>query len=154
MTCYAPLFARIGYAQWNPDLIWFDEKQAYRTPNYFVQQMFAMNLGDYNIGMESNNDGKIYCQVSYDMGKQELIIKVVNVSSKEQEIKFNFSENWKVGAGPIKETVLTGKHPEDTNFMEKEVIKPQEKEITLENGTYQVYPFSFSILRIMLDTKQ
>lgn len=154
MTCYAPLFARIGYAQWNPDLIWFDEKQAYRTPNYFVQQMFAANLGDYNIGVESKKDGEIHCQISFSEEDQELIIKLVNISPKEEEIRFDFHESWKIGDGPIKETVLAGNHPEDMNSMEKEQIKPREKEIILGNGTYQVPPFSFSILRITLDAKQ
>ena len=29
MKSYAPLFARIGYAQWSPDLIWFDAEKAF-----------------------------------------------------------------------------------------------------------------------------
>ena len=53
MTCYAPLLARVGYAQWNPDLIWFDESRVCRTPSYYVQQMFAKNLGDYNIELDT-----------------------------------------------------------------------------------------------------
>ena len=47
MTCYAPLFAKYGSTQWTKaDLIWFDNKQVVRTPNYYVQQMFSVNKGD------------------------------------------------------------------------------------------------------------
>ncbi len=46
MTCYAPLFGREGYCQWNPDLIYFDKRRVVRTTNYYVQQLFAANKGD------------------------------------------------------------------------------------------------------------
>lgn len=47
MTCYAPLFAKYGHTQWNrANLIWFDNKELVRTPNYWVQQLFAKNRGD------------------------------------------------------------------------------------------------------------
>ncbi|QDU55511.1 alpha-L-arabinofuranosidase C-terminal domain-containing protein [Aeoliella mucimassa] len=47
MTCYAPLLAKYNYTQWpKADLIWFDNTQVVRTPNYYVQQMFATNKGD------------------------------------------------------------------------------------------------------------
>jgi alpha-L-arabinofuranosidase len=46
MACYAPLFARIGRTQWTPDLIFFDQRNVVRPPNYYVQQLFARHKGD------------------------------------------------------------------------------------------------------------
>lgn len=46
MTCYAPLFGRLGHCQWNPDLIYFNHREVVKTPSYHVQQMFATNKGD------------------------------------------------------------------------------------------------------------
>ncbi|MDR2674924.1 MAG: hypothetical protein LBC18_08680 [Opitutaceae bacterium] len=46
MTCYAPLFARADVDGWRPDLIFFDNRRVLRTPNYYVQQLFAQNKGD------------------------------------------------------------------------------------------------------------
>jgi alpha-L-arabinofuranosidase len=46
MSCYAPLFAHADAWQWVPDLIWFDNLNAYGTPSYYVQQMFGRNRGD------------------------------------------------------------------------------------------------------------
>ncbi len=47
MTCYAPLFARIGSTQWTKaNLIWFTDRDVVKTPNYYVQQLFAVNKGD------------------------------------------------------------------------------------------------------------
>ena len=44
MSSYAPLFNKVGWNGWKPDLIWFDNLGAFGTPNYYVQKMFANNL--------------------------------------------------------------------------------------------------------------
>ena len=49
MTCYAPLFASTYHYRWTPDLIWFNARDVMLTPNYFVQQMFAANVGKYTL---------------------------------------------------------------------------------------------------------
>ena len=46
MTAYAPLFGRIGHTQWNPNLLYFDQRRVLRTANYHVQRLFSLNRGD------------------------------------------------------------------------------------------------------------
>ena len=43
---YAPLLAKRGNTQWNPDLIYFSNTQVAPTINYYVQQLFSVNSGD------------------------------------------------------------------------------------------------------------
>lgn len=45
LASYAPLFARLGFTQWAPDMIWFDGETSYATPNYYVQKMFSCMKG-------------------------------------------------------------------------------------------------------------
>lgn len=47
MASYAPLFGRIGWLQWTPNLIFFDATRVVKTPSYYVQRMFSTNLGDW-----------------------------------------------------------------------------------------------------------
>ena len=49
MTCYAPLFASTYHYRWTPNMIWFNPREVMLTPNYYVQQMFAGNVGDYTL---------------------------------------------------------------------------------------------------------
>ncbi len=49
MTCYAPLFASTYHYRWTPNMIWFNPREVMLTPNYFVQQMFAGNVGSYTL---------------------------------------------------------------------------------------------------------
>ncbi len=43
MATYAPLFQKVGWNGWKPDLIWFDNLESFGTPNYYVQKMFGNN---------------------------------------------------------------------------------------------------------------
>lgn len=45
MACYAPLFGNGTSNQWTPDMIFFSNHSLYGTPNYYVQKMFAQNVG-------------------------------------------------------------------------------------------------------------
>jgi len=46
MSSYAPLFAKAGAIQWQPDLIWFDNERVYGTASYHVQALFARHRPD------------------------------------------------------------------------------------------------------------
>jgi len=46
MASYAPLFANVNGTQWQPDLVYYNNAQAFGTPSYYVQQMFSRNRGD------------------------------------------------------------------------------------------------------------
>ncbi len=54
MKSYAPLFGRLGYTQWSPDLIWFDGKSAYGSPSYYVQKLYSLYTGDYALPAETD----------------------------------------------------------------------------------------------------
>lgn len=144
MTCYAPLLARLGYAQWSPDLIWFDDRAAFRTPSYFVQQLFAENLGDCNIRLE---DGEGPCQASYDTRRRELVLIAVNPDAQTKRIPLQFGAGWRITGGPAAEIVLTGAAPSDTNSPEGEPVRPVRREVPVSDR-WEVPPLSCAVLRI------
>ncbi len=47
MACYAPLFGKVGFTQWNPDLIYFTNTEIAPTINYEVQKLFSTNAGNF-----------------------------------------------------------------------------------------------------------
>lgn len=46
MASYAPLLSKYGHSQWQPNLVWFDNRRVVRTPSYHAQAMFAQNRPD------------------------------------------------------------------------------------------------------------
>jgi alpha-L-arabinofuranosidase len=83
MASYAPLFARLGYAQWHPDLIWFDAEGAYGTPSYYVQKMYARLTGTEVIEADFSayENDKVYITASKDAEK--IYVKVINAGEKD-----------------------------------------------------------------------
>ncbi len=100
MCTYAPLFAHVEGWQWRPDLIWMDNLRTLRTPNYYVQQLFAQNAGTHVLTsrssllpLEGELEGVIpplYHSAVYDANARVYINKVVNVSSLPQEVIITF----------------------------------------------------------------
>ena len=103
MASYAPMFGNLSRGiQWGVDMMFFTESEVKLTPNYYIQQLFMQNTGDYKI--TSTLEGKIptatymvaakpqktpvlYYVTSYDDETGDVLIKLVN--SGEADIKLN-----------------------------------------------------------------
>ncbi|MEU1973060.1 alpha-L-arabinofuranosidase C-terminal domain-containing protein [Microbacterium sp. NPDC019599] len=46
LASYAPLLARVGGTQWEPDLIYFDADRVLPSASYYVQQLFSQERGE------------------------------------------------------------------------------------------------------------
>ena len=46
MTSYAPLLAKERHTQWNPDLIYFNNREVKPTTGYYVQKLYGQNAGN------------------------------------------------------------------------------------------------------------
>ncbi len=85
MTSYAPLLAKEGQTNWNPDLIYFTNTEVHPTPNYYVQMLFGQNSGTTylpsTLNVETrNNDARLRVVHSVvRTANGDLIIKLVNM---------------------------------------------------------------------------
>ena len=88
LTSYAPLMAHADGWQWTPDLIWFNNLNVYKTPNYYVQQLFSVNKGTHLLNTEGSQSIKgenhLYASAVKDTINHEIIIKLVNVAGHKQ----------------------------------------------------------------------
>lgn len=153
MSCYAPLFARVGYTQWSPDLIWFDDASAYGSPSYYVQKLNGNNLGDYTVVSEtaedSNNSG-MYSNVSYDENAKELIIKLVNVTEDTHFAKFNI-DGYSVVSDSYTVQSIGGNDPDASNSIDSpEFITDKTESVSgaANSFSYEIAPYTYAILRV------
>lgn len=51
LACYAPLFCNADYVTWKPDMIWFNNHQAYGTASYHVQKLMMLHQGDHEVAL-------------------------------------------------------------------------------------------------------
>ena len=54
MNSYAPMFVNVNDRKWNPDMIVYNSSTAYGTPSYYVQKLFATNLGNVIIPIKDS----------------------------------------------------------------------------------------------------
>lgn len=91
MCTYAPLFGHVDAWQWRPDMIWFDNMRMMKTPNYYVQQMYAQNTGTnvlpltWNKKAVTGQDG-LYASAAYDKESNAYLIKIANVQDQTKKI--------------------------------------------------------------------
>lgn len=146
MATYAPLFAHVEGWQWRPDMIWFDNLNSVRTVSYYVQQLFAHNMGTNVLpltmdkkavtGAEGQNG--LFASAVFDKNKNEYIVKVANTSDKAQSLTLNFQ-------GLKKQDVLAdGKCiklssldlDKDNTIEQPLAITPQESPVSMEGNTF------------------
>jgi len=112
MTSYAPLFARKGYTNWNPDMIYFDNTSVSLTTGYQVQKMFGNNSGDEYIPSfarlstpNADVQHRIGSSVVRDTKTGDLIVKIVNLLP----VSNHFNVNLPVGSiSEVSGEILTG----------------------------------------------
>ena len=141
MTSYAPLLAHAEGWQWTPDLIWFNNLNAYATPNYYVQKMYSNNAGTDLISVTqkgkpvTGQDG-IYATAVIDKKTNEAIVKIVNTNASAR--KTNFDVKGKKLAADGKMTTLKSDNLSAENAFNAENVKPIETTFALSNGAINV----------------
>ena len=150
LASYAPLFARLGFTQWAPDMIWFDGETSYATPNYYVQKMFSCMKGTSvldTLGEEKKTQmEQVYYNPVRDDATGAVYCKIVNASEKEKQLTicdetgkpYQVERVWLLG-GMEKEAFNSLEKPDRVAIREMEQKAGEERGvITLEKNTFAV----------------
>ena len=157
LCSYAPLFAHVDGWQWKPDLIWFDNLKSFGTANYYVQKLFSNNKGTKVLPILLDNkaltgqDG-IYASAAFDQNSNEIILKLVNSSSKVQNETVTFDCKKRLNP-KAKMFVLKSDNPDAVNSIElPKNVSPVEQEVILKGKSIiqPLTPNSFSVIRIKM----
>ncbi len=152
MTSYAPLFARKGATNWNPDLIYFDNHRPYLTCSYYVQQIFGQSSGDYYYGdcvkFDRADDNLLGQSVIYDSKTKKLFVKVCNAGSSAAQANIDLSR-FKVKPNAVK-TTLSG-NPDDENNYNRQPVVPMKENVSIKGKfAEKILPYSFVMWTIQL----
>jgi alpha-L-arabinofuranosidase len=137
MASYAPLFANSEAWQWTPDLIWVNSLNIYRTPNYYVQQLFSLNHGDVvlPVKLDSPTGAKLFASATRDNASGEIILKVVNGDKTAASVQLNLT-----GLGNIssdtKLIVLAGEPNDENSFAGPQSISPKESVLNISSPAF------------------
>jgi len=148
MASYAPLLAHIDAWQWTPDAIWFDNLRSYGTPNYYVQSVFANNVGTRIVPVAPQAQDGLYTTASLDERAHELIVKAVNVTGSAKPVEIDLSGA--NASGTAKVTTLEGADLKAENsFDQPKNVSPKYSTLDVKSGkiTVQLDPYSVTVYR-------
>jgi alpha-N-arabinofuranosidase len=148
MASYAPLLANVDAWQWKPDAIWFDNLRSYGTPNYYVQKLFANNVGTRIVPVTPQADGGLYTSASLDERSGEVIVKAINYASTSRpaEIRLNGIH----ASGTVKVTTLSADLNAENSFDHPTAVTPESSTQEVRSGVIavQLRPYSATVYRI------
>ena len=149
MTSYAPLLAKEGHTQWNPDLIYFNNAEVKPTVGYYTQQMYGQNPGNEYIASEVELDNgwdavkkRDGVSVVKDTRTGDYIVKLVNMLPVEVSAQVKLEDVVLTNPSATK-TVLAG-DPKDKG------AKPLFSDFKVEGNDfpYAMPAYSFTVIRI------
>lgn len=156
LTSYAPLMAHEEAWQWTPDLLWFNNLEAYGSANYYVQKLFATNRGTDLIAI--TQDGKpvtgqnnLFASAVKDINTKEVIVKLVNTAATAQAVNVALKGTKLQAKGTI--ITLTSANLQDENsFANPKKISPIENVFNLNGDKAQTSlpPYSVTVLKLKM----
>ena len=156
LTSYAPLMAHEEAWQWTPDLLWFNNLEAYGSANYYVQKLFATNRGTDLIAI--TKDGKavtgqnnLFASAVKDVNSKEVIVKLVNTAATAQAVNVALKGTKLQAKGTI--ITLTSANLQDENsFANPKKISPIENVFNLNGDKAQTSlpPYSVTVLKLKM----
>jgi alpha-L-arabinofuranosidase len=148
MSSYAPLLAKEGHTQWNPDLIYFNNSEVKPTVGYHVQKLYGLNAGNEYlpslVNLSNTQEAvkkRIGLSVVRDTKTNDLIVKLVNLLPVSVNTTLDLNGISVIESQATK-TVLAGR-PADKNS------KPVESVVSLTDKTKLEIPaYSFTVIRV------
>jgi alpha-L-arabinofuranosidase len=146
MTSYAPLFAKEGFTQWNPNLIYFNNTEVKPTVGYYTQQLFGVHAGDEYIQsglILPTTDDKVRKRVAASVVRNtttgKVIMKFVNLLPVEVSLNIPLDE---FTFDKISKTVMSGQ-PADRG------VRPVNVPTTKDELSNTVLPaYSLTVVRL------
>ncbi len=150
MASYAPLMAKKGFTQWSTDMLFFDNVNIMKTPNYYVQKLFMNNQGEYYFDGVVKIDKADTLHVAscvLDNNTGDVILKIVNAGSENKTAKVDLSRFKHIGTKATK-TVINGLASDENTFDSPEKVVPVETQIQFgKKFDYEALPMSLTVIR-------
>jgi alpha-N-arabinofuranosidase len=149
LASYAPLMANVNAWQWTPDAIWFDNLRSYGTPNYYVQRVYASNVGTRIVPVTPHSpsgpeSAGLYSSATLDEGTHELIVKVVNDTAADRPAEIRIGGLRASGTA----TVTTLESPDlnaENSFERPTFVAPEISRMEVNSADVQVHLGAYSL---------
>ncbi len=154
MISYSTFLSKINAQTTDTSMVWFDSSEMIFTPDYYMQMIFANNVGANYLKTDFNMEEKgVYQSVTVDTENKVIYVKIVNSTRKTQRINisvegFNNPNNPSVQY--MAETFKSACNEPGQQLH----VAPVEAKLQIDNNVipYSIEGYSISVIRIPYDT--
>ncbi len=86
MSSYAPIFVNENDARWKPDMVRFNSETVMGTPSYYVQKLFADNLGTKTLAVTQGDEIQIPVKILFTPRESNIGIATFNTQSTFKDL--------------------------------------------------------------------
>jgi len=127
LSSMAPTFVNLNDQTWNPDILAYDNANAYGNPAYHVQKLFATNLADRSLKLTNTYPNNVLLPVEKGVGMLGFLNTDLKAEYKDVSVTVN------------------GKKYEGDKLFPKEVLNKASNGIWTGNHAYLAMPFLKSV---------
>ena len=154
MSAYQTLLSKINAQTSDTSAVWFSSNDVIYTPDYYMQMMFANNMGTNYISSDFNmeEDG-IYHSITVDTEQKVIYVKIANSTRRTQRININIEGFNNVKTPSVQ--YMSENFKSACNEPGQQLhVAPVEAKLKIDNNTipYDVDKYSISVIRIPYDT--
>ena len=141
LTSYAPLLAKDGHHNWDPDMIYFSNTEVRPTPAYETQRLFSVYGGDRYVKTTLKSDAKVAHRLGASLVKDSKTgrryLKLVNALPVALRLTL---EGITIPEG----TTAEGFEGEP----EQQAVKVTTGPLTIEGGTVVLPPYAIRVVSL------
>ena len=154
MASYETPLAKINAQSKDTSLIWFNSQGTTMTPDYYMQMLFANNVGTNYVSMEDEFDVEgVYRSVTVDTTEKVIFVKLVNSTKTPYKININV-DGFKNVNNPSAQYMSENFKSACNEPNEELHVAPVQTELTVKDNTiaYDLGSYSVNVIRIPYDT--
>lgn len=153
MLSYSKAMSKSLSDKTKTSLVWFDNENVVLTPEYYVQMLFANNVGTKTLGADFTAQPEGVTQsVTVDEKSQTLYVKLVNTGGKKEKINANLNGFDNLSTASV--LSVESEYKTAYNSGKKQTVAPKSKDIQIsgESFTVTLQPYSATVVRIPYGT--
>jgi alpha-L-arabinofuranosidase len=154
MSSYAPMFTNPQWQKWKPDAVVFNNKEAYGTPSYHVQALFAGNRPDVVLPVEvsqptSGGAATLYAVAGRKKVSGDYIVKVVNRGDRAEDLDVEFTGVPRLPGKCVCTELSASSVTDENSFAEPKKVFPKVSKLAGSSGPFKhtFLPYSVTVLR-------
>ncbi len=149
MASYETTLSKVNAQTEDTSLIWFDSHKLVLSPDYYMQMIFANNVGTHYITVDDETQEGVYRSVTVDTDEKVIYVKLVNSTKTPHRISINI-DGFKNVNNPTAQ-VMSSNFKSACNEIGGDLhVAPIQTELMLKDNQiiYDLGGYSINVIRI------